>query len=69
MGEIIGKFGSAMSGFWWSLDEHERRLILIAGVWAAVALLELLAASSTARERKQLVDDVAAELEARRNAR
>lgn len=69
IGELASKFGAAMRGFWWALDERERRILLGAGVWVCVIGLELLAASSARRRRDELVDQAVAELERRHASR
>lgn len=58
--EIIAKFGSALSGFWWSLDEHERKLLVIGSAYlVAVACYAMTAQGRRERELDELVDRVA----------
>ena len=60
--EIIAKFGSALSGFWWSLDEHERKLLIIGGAYLVAVVLY----TSTAQERREReLEELAARLEQR----
>ena len=54
--EIIAKFGSALSGFWWSLDDHERRLLVI-GTSYLVAMTVYLATAE--RRRRESIDELA----------
>jgi len=61
MAEIAAKFGAAMTGFWWSLDDNERRMIFLAGVWVAVSLLGL----ADDRRRRRELNDLLAELDRR----
>ena len=49
MGEIASKLMDALSMFWQSLDEHERRVLLYMLVYFAVTML--VAAQQRSRER------------------
>lgn len=49
MGEIASKLQDALSMFWQSLDQHERRMMLYAVAYFACSLL--LAAHKRSRER------------------
>lgn len=50
---ILGKLGSALNGFWWALDEHERQQLLVAGCW----LLGLLVTELGRREREAALEE------------
>lgn len=54
--EILGKFGSAMSGFWWALDEHERRLLVIGGAYLIAVSFYLATAEN---RRRSSIDELA----------
>ena len=54
--EILAKFGSALSGFWWALDDHERRLLVIGSAYL-VAMTFYLATAE--RRRRDQVDELA----------
>ena len=63
MGAIVAKFGSAMSGFWWALDEQERRVVIIAGCWLAAMLVNVpLEQRRRARQRDEITAQVLEEL-------
>lgn len=67
MTEIAAKFASAMSGFWWALDERERRLLIMGLVLLAWALVSLpLERQRRERERSELAAEVAAQLRGER---
>lgn len=60
MTEIAAKFVSAMSGFWWALDEQERRLVLLGLAYLAAMIVWVpLERSRKERERQELADEVA----------
>lgn len=64
--EIMGKFASSMSGFWWSLDDQERRLLVLGLAWvAATIVLVPVSRAKAERERQELVDQVTERLAAR----
>jgi len=65
--EIAAKLADALSMFWLSLNEQERRLILIGGCYVAATLL-LLPIERRRREREQeeLAERVARRLEVAR---
>lgn len=65
MSEIVGKFVASMQGFWWSLDQHERTMIVLVAAWAGLTVLDLSAAASTRRQRLALAVELADELERR----
>lgn len=64
VGEIAAKFGAAMAGFWWSLDERERMILLAATLAGATLLLGALGDPSRL-DRGRLAVEVADELERR----
>jgi hypothetical protein len=66
MSEIMGKFASSMSGFWWSLDDQERRL-LVYGVLYLAALVVAIPMTKARDQKRQdeLADAVAERLAAR----
>ena len=64
--EIVGKFGASMSGFWWSLDDEERKLLLGGVAWAILMVVQVgLERERKRRERDELVALVAEEVAAR----
>lgn len=63
MGEVAAKFGAAMAGFWWSLDERERTIMLAASLAAATLLFASL--NDPGRDRRRLASELADELERR----
>lgn len=63
MNEIAAKLADALAMFWQSLDEQERRLLMIGGLWLAAALISVpMERSRKARERQELVEAVAERL-------
>ena len=62
MGGIALKLLSALEGFWWSLDEHERRMLLLLGVWTAANAAVMLKAAEDRRREQRLVDRILGEL-------
>ena len=60
MNEIAAKLADALAMFWQSLDEQERRLLMIGVLWLAAALVSVpLERSRKERERQELVEAVA----------
>lgn len=66
MNEIAAKLADALSMFWLSLDEQERRLLAIGAAWL-VASVVLAAAEQRRKEREldEVADRVAARLAGR----
>jgi hypothetical protein len=65
--EIAAKFASAMSGFWWALDERERRLLVMALCLIGWALVSVpVERQRRSRERAELAAEVAAQLRGER---
>lgn len=63
MNEIAAKLADALAMFWQSLDEQERRLLMIGGLWLAAALISVPSERARkARERQELVEAVAERL-------
>lgn len=61
--EIAGKLADALSMFWQSLDERERRLLTIGAAYVvAVVLLAPVERQRRERERAEIADRIAAHL-------
>jgi type II secretory pathway component PulM len=64
--EIAAKLVDALSMFWQSLDERERRLLAIGAAWVAVSLVMLpLERRRKEREEAELIERLAAAIEVR----
>ena len=62
--DIAAKLADALSMFWQSLDDRERRLIVIGCAYlAAVVLLAPVEKARRERERSEIVEAVARRLE------
>lgn len=66
MGEIAGKLNDAAGMFWQSLDDRERRLLLIGGLYFAFSVYSMVAAKQREWQHEELVDEVLEKIEARR---
>lgn len=54
--EILAKLGSAMSGFWWALDDHERKLLILGGAYMVGMVIYL---STAEQRRRDQIDELA----------
>jgi type II secretory pathway component PulM len=64
--EIAAKLADALSMFWQSLDERERRLLALGAVWVAVSLAMMpLERRRKEREEAELIERLAAAIEVR----
>lgn len=60
MSEIAGKLADALSMFWQSLDDRERKLLAVGVAYvAAMIVLAPIERQRKQRERAELVEDVA----------
>ncbi len=58
IGEIVEKFRDAISMFWQSLDEQERKVVLFYLAYVGAATASSLAARRRERLRAELTNDV-----------
>lgn len=61
--EIVAKFGAAMKGFWWGLEDEER-MMLVSAILYGVAIFvgNRMTAQAKERDRRELAMLVAEEL-------
>jgi len=65
--EIAAKLADALSMFWQSLDDQERRLLVLGAVWLAAALaLGPIERRRKEREEAELIERLAQALDERR---
>lgn len=63
MNEIATKFADALSMFWQSLDDRERRLLLLGGLWlGAMIVAAPLERGRREREQAELAERIEARL-------
>jgi hypothetical protein len=66
MNEIVAKLADSLSMFWQSLDDQERRLLVLGVAWvAASVVLGAVERQRKARELDELAERVAARLRER----
>ena len=67
--EIVAKFGAAARGFWWALEDEERKLViggLVYALWIVAAMVRAQsAAGERERERRALASAIVDELAVR----
>ena len=64
--EIVAKFGAAMKGFWWGLEDQERMMVVSGLIYAAWIFAAMFRAREVEEqkelERRQLASAIAEEL-------